>query len=133
MPKFVGGPSCVHNLEIWRLGVDLVKEVYELTGSWPKGEGYGLTGQVRRAAVSVPSNLAEGIGRGTPAEMARFSRIALGSLYELDTLFEVARELGIQDQKSLAGLRERVLDLTRGVAGFIRYQRRNSPQPVAPA
>ena len=110
-----------------------MKQVYELTRTWPKGENYGLTGQVRRAAVSVPSNLAEGIGRGTPAEMARFSRIALGSLYELDTLFEVARELGIQDQHSLTGLRERLLDLTRGVAGFIRYQRRNCPQPVAPA
>jgi four helix bundle protein len=89
----MGGPSCVHNLEIWRQGVSLVKEVYELSRTWPKGESYGLTGQVRRAAVSVPSNLAEGIGRGTPAEMARFSRIALGSLYELETLFEVAREL----------------------------------------
>jgi four helix bundle protein len=102
----------------------LVKEVYELSRTWPKGESYGLTGQVRRAAVSVPANLAEGIGRGTPAEMARFSRIALGSLYELDTLFEVARELGIQDQPSLAGLRERLSDLTRGVAGFIRYQKK---------
>jgi len=129
----MGGPSCVHNLEIWRQGVDLVKQVYELTRTWPKGESYGLTGQVRRAAVSVPSNLAEGIGRGTPAEMARFSRIALGSLYELDTLFKVACELGIQDQHSLAGLREHLSDLTRGVAGFIRYQRRNSPHPVAPA
>ena len=124
MPKPTDGPSCVHNLEIWRQGVDLVKQVYELTHTWPKGESYGLTGQVRRAAVSVPSNLAEGIGRGTPAEMARFSRIALGSLYELDTLFEVARELGIQDQPSLAGLRKRLLDLTRGVAGFIRYQKK---------
>ena len=124
MPKPTDGPSCVHNLEIWRQGVDLVKQVYELTRTWPKGESYGLTGQVRRAAVSVPSNLAEGIGRGTPAEMARFSRIALGSLYELDTLFEVARELGIQDQPSLAGLRKRLSDLTRGVAGFIRYQKK---------
>jgi len=104
-----------------------------LTRVGPTVETNGLTGQVRRAAVSVPSNLAEGIGRGTPGEVARFSQIALGSLYELDTLFEVARELGIQDQQSLAGLRERLSDLTRGVAGFIRYQRRNSPQPVAPA
>jgi len=124
VPKPTDGPSCVHNLEIWRQGISLVKEVYELSRTWPIGESYGLTGQVRRAAVSVPANLAEGIGRGTPAEMARFSRIALGSLYELDTLFEVARELGIQDQPSLAGLRKRLLDLTRGVAGFIRYQKK---------
>jgi len=65
--------------------------------------------------------------------MARFSRIALGSLYELDTLFALAGELGIQSPQSLTGLRERLLDLTRGVAGFIRYQRRSGPQPVAPA
>jgi four helix bundle protein len=124
MPKLTDGPSCVHNLEIWRLGIELVKEVYGLTRTWPKGESYGLTGQVRRAAVSVPSNLAEGIGRGTPAEMARFSRLALGSLYELDTLFHLASELGIQNQQSLTALRERLLDLTRGVAGFIRYQKK---------
>jgi len=104
-----------------------VKETYDLTRGWPKDEVYGLTAQVRRAAVSVPANLAEGVGRGSSAEIARFSQIAVGSLYELDTLFQVAAELGIHNQQSITALRQRITDLTRRIATFIRYQRTNRP------
>jgi four helix bundle protein len=119
------GPASVHNLEIWQQGIKLVKETYDLTRGWPKDEVYGLTAQVRRAAVSVPANLAEGVGRGSSAEIARFSQIAVGSLYELDTLFQVAAELGIHNQQSITALRQRITDLTRRIATFIRYQRTN--------
>lgn len=90
-----GGPDSVRNLEIWSEAITIVKSVYALTKTWPKEELYGLTNQARRAAVSIPANLAEGLGRGTPKETARFAQIALGSLYELDTLVYLSAELGI--------------------------------------
>lgn len=117
------GPDTVHNLEIWKKAIDLVKQIYDLSRTWPRDETYGLTAQVRRAAVSVPSNLAEGVGRGTPAEAARFAQIATGSLYELETLLVVAASLGIADEPATNELRTRVTGLIRGISGFIRYQR----------
>ena len=87
-------PDTVRNLDVWSLGIALVKSAYEVTRSWPKQEIYGLTAQVQRAAVSVPANIAEGVGRHSHADTARLVQIALGSLYELDTLFEVASQLG---------------------------------------
>ena len=62
-------PESVEKLEIWQEAVELVTIVYELTKSWPREEMYGLTSQIRRAAVSIPANLAEGVGRGGPGEM----------------------------------------------------------------
>ena len=118
------GPDTVHNLEIWRAGIELVRRIYELSRKWPRDEAYGLTSQVRRAAVSVPTNLAEGVGRGTPAEIARFSQIALGSPYELETLLCVASELAILDAAQFRDLRKRATDLIRRITAFIRYQRR---------
>ena len=115
-------PESVENLEIWQEAVDLVKKVYKLTQTWPKEELYGLTSQVRRAAVSVPANLAEGVGRGGPREMARFAQIALGSLYELDTLLHLAVELGYASQSQAMPLRERLTTLTKRTSSFIHYQ-----------
>lgn len=113
------GPGSVRNLEIWRSGIELVKTVYELTRAWPKEEAYGLISQTRRAVVSVPSNLAEGIGRGTPGEAARFAQIAIGSLYELDTLIEVAGTLGFATDENLP---TKITDLTRRISAFVQYQ-----------
>jgi four helix bundle protein len=112
----------VRNLEIWRSGVELVKRTYETTRAWPKEELYGLTTQVRRAAVSVPTNIAEGVGRGTHREVARFSQIALGSLYELDTLFEVADQLGFAVPVEL---RQTIGSLIRQTQAFRQHQRNN--------
>ena len=78
-----GGPWNYTGLDIWRRGIGLARLVYELTGSFPHTERYGLTSRMRRAAVSVPSNMAEGEARRRPAEFRRFLRIALGSLAEL--------------------------------------------------
>jgi four helix bundle protein len=69
----------------WQKGIDLVTEIYTITKKFPKEEVYGLQSQVRRAAVSIPSNIAEGQGRETKADFARFLRVALGSLAEVDT------------------------------------------------
>ena len=81
-------------LDVWRDAVDLATRIYRLTGSYPSDERYGLTTQMRRAVVSVSSNIAEGAGRGSSKEMARFLRMAIGSICELESQLEVSRKLG---------------------------------------
>jgi four helix bundle protein len=81
-------------LHVWERSRGLVQEVYRISEAWPRREWFGLTSQARRAAVSVPSNIAEGAGRGSGREFARFVRIAVGSLCELETLFVLAGDLG---------------------------------------
>ncbi len=115
-------PESVEKLEIWRKSVEITKRVYLLSKRWPKEELYGLTSQTRRAAVSIPANLAEGMGRGTPGEMGRFSQIALGSLYELDTLLYLSAELGYSSQDKIISLREQITTLSKQTSSFIRYQ-----------
>ena len=117
------GLDSVRNLQIWQESVEIVKTVYTLTQSWPKEEIYGLTSQVRRAGVSIPANLAEGLGRGTPREIARFAQIALGSLYELDTLLHLSTELGYSSQDTVVELRERLTALAKRTSAFITYQK----------
>lgn len=79
------------DLQVWRKASDLARTVYALTRGFPPDERYGLTAQMRRAAVSVPANIAEGSGRWGPAELQRYLSIARGSLAELETLVELAR------------------------------------------
>jgi four helix bundle protein len=119
-------PECVEKLEIWQDAMKQAKAVYELTRSWPKEELYGLISQARRAAVSVPANLAEGLGRGTPKETARFAQIALGSLYELDTLLHLASDLGYNPQDEVIELREGLTSLAKRTSAFVRYQESRS-------
>jgi four helix bundle protein len=99
-----------------------VREIYRLTRNWPREEIYGLTSQARRAAVSIPANLAEGLGRGTPGEISRFAQNALGSAYELDTLLQIATELGYLTQADSNSLRESLGQLIKRISAFIRYQ-----------
>lgn len=73
------------NLEVWKKSMQLVKEVYTITVVFPKQEAYGLTSQTRRAAVSVPANIAEGCGRLFKKDTRQFLHVARGSLYELET------------------------------------------------
>jgi four helix bundle protein len=80
-------------LIVWQKAICLVKETYNLTELFPKSELYGLTSQMRRAAVSIPSNIAEGRRRGSKAEFIRFLRIAFGSGAELETQIEIAKML----------------------------------------
>jgi four helix bundle protein len=81
-------------LEVWHEAIDVATRVYALTDAYPTSERFGLPGQMRRAAVSVSSNIAEGAGRGSSKEMARFLRIAIGSICELESQIEVSRRLG---------------------------------------
>jgi four helix bundle protein len=87
-----------YKLKAWKVAMDLVKSVYEVTRNFPKEEIYGLTAQMRRAAVSVPSNLAEGAARTGQKEFAQFLNVASGSLSELETQLLIAVELGYLEQ-----------------------------------
>ncbi len=81
------------DLEVWKLSMDFVLEIYSVTQHFPVEEQYGLTSQLRRAAVSVPSNIAEGAARNTPKEFICFLYISLGSLAEIETQLEVCSRL----------------------------------------
>lgn len=81
------------NLKVWRKGIELVVDVYKTSSDFPKEELYGLTSQIRRSAISIPSNVAEGAGRGTDKDFNRFLDIALGSAFELETQIIIAHEL----------------------------------------
>lgn len=82
------------DLEVWKLGRSIVVDIYKQTSSFPKHELYGLVSQMRRAALSIPSNIAEGFNRFHNAEYRQFLYIALGSCAELETRIEVAADLG---------------------------------------
>jgi len=82
------------NLVVWQKAMELAEKVYLVTRNFPEEEIYALTSQARRSAVSVPSNIAEGKGRGTGKEFIQFLRIALGSLYELQTQLELSMRIG---------------------------------------
>lgn len=87
-----------YKLETWKESITLVKAVYEATQNFPREETYGLASQMRRAAVSVPSNIAEGAARTGSREFAQFLNVARGSLSELDTQLIIAVELGYIDR-----------------------------------
>ena len=88
------------DLEVWQLSMDFVEAIYKALKTFPPEERYGICDQIRRAAVSVPSNIAEGFGRDTPKEFAHFLSIARGSLYETMTQLEIASRLGYLAQDS---------------------------------
>lgn len=90
------------NLLAWREAMSLVEAVYRDTGDFPRDEAFGLKAQIRRAAVSVPSNIAEGSGRNSSGELRHFVGIACGSLAELETQLELAVRLGFLSVGALA-------------------------------
>ncbi|MBN1489630.1 MAG: four helix bundle protein [Phycisphaerae bacterium] len=85
------------DLMVWQKAMRLVTEVYRLSQVFPPDERFGLTSQLRRCAVSVPSNIAEGYARNSSGDYVRFLRVAAGSLYEMETQIEVAKNLGYLD------------------------------------
>jgi four helix bundle protein len=84
----------LRDLDVWRLGLDLVETIYRCTAEFPKSEIFGLSAQMRRAAVSIPSNIAEGQARSSSKEFLHFLSFAIGSLAELQTQLELAIRLG---------------------------------------
>lgn len=98
----------------------LVELVYRATAGFPDAERYGLVSQLRRAAVSVPSNVAEGYGRGTSQDYLRFLRLARGSLFETDTQILIAHRLGYLNDTTLEDLQGQINDVGRVLAGLIK-------------
>lgn len=114
-----------HRLEAWKLSRKLVTDIYKLTKSFPKEEMFGLTAQIRRSAVSIPSNIAEGAARSGSKEFAQFLSIARGSSSELETQIQmlIAADLGyIKENDPIFALLNRVSRLLTGLHKTIRSQ-----------
>jgi four helix bundle protein len=104
----MSGPK-YKELLVWQKAHELAKAIYIATKEFPKEESYGLTSQLRRAALSVPTNIVEGMGRGSTGEMRQFTNIALGSLAEVEYLLEFCFEIGYftgQEYEKLAAIRK---------------------------
>ncbi|MFA7658384.1 MAG: four helix bundle protein [Candidatus Gastranaerophilaceae bacterium] len=107
------------NLEIWKESIKLVTEIYKITQSFPKEELYGLVSQIRRSAVSIPSNISEGCARQTAKETAQFLYIALGSVAELETQLIISRELNYT--KNLDEIFDKINLVKKLIVGFIKF------------
>jgi four helix bundle protein len=92
--------SDFRKLVIWSLSMELVKDIYSFTSNFPEVEKFGLVSQMRRSAVSIPSNIAEGCGRGSEPDFKRFLEIALGSSFELETQIQLSLLLGFSDNEA---------------------------------
>lgn len=104
----------------WQKAVALVTDVYTATAVFPKGEIYGLTTQIRRAAVSVASNIAEGQGRGSTGEFKQFLCVARGSLFELETQFIIAVNLKYIAAKQGDGIGRQIMEVARIMNGLLK-------------
>lgn len=107
-------------LDVWNQAVNFSTHVYRISGTFPKDELYGMTSQVRRAAVSISANIAEGAGRYSNADFLRFLRISRGSLYEVMTLIKICSHLGLVTQSEFEQLYEDGNRFGKMVNGFCR-------------
>jgi len=106
-------------LIVWQDAIKIAKQVYELTSKFPKQETYALADQIRRASVSVPSNIAEGQARKSPGDFKRFLHIALGSLAEVDTQLVLAQEFGYLDKDDIEPMDEKIQGLRKKLYALI--------------
>jgi len=112
------------NLEAWKKAMLLVKEVYDLAKTFPKEELYGISSQAKRAAVSIPSNIAEGCGRQYKRDTKQFLHIARGSLYELETVLNIAVMVNILATEKFEALTPLIDENLKIINGLInRYER----------
>ena len=110
-----------HQLEVWQEAIALVKDIYQLTATFPQQENYALTSQMRRAAISVPSNIAEGAGRTGDKEFLKFLSVARGSLSELETQLIIAKELAyLPDDAEIAARIDKIFGLLGGLMKSIQ-------------
>ena len=107
-------------LHVWEKAHLLTLEIYKNTKSFPKDELFGLASQIRRSSISIPSNLAEGCGRETDAELARFSQILMGSVCELEYQLLLAIELTYLTNKNYNILNEKLIEVKRMLASLIK-------------
>ncbi len=114
-------------LEVWKKSMELVAQVYSFTATFPRDERYGLVSQMRRSAVSIPSNLAEGAARRNDKELVQFLHVAMGSASELDTQLEIGRRLGFLSEQDWARADAALAEVDRMLLGLKRHLSRKSP------
>lgn len=129
-------------LDAWNSSVDLVMAIYQVTERFPQEERFALISQLRRAATSVPSNIAEGAARQTKKEFANYIHIAQGSLSELDTHLEIARRLNYVPDGDWEKLDSQIQRIDKMLSGLLRHLKKNSrpqttnvsvnPSPLTP-
>jgi len=107
------------NLDVWKKSMDLVESIYKVTQAFPDSEKFGLTNQMRRAAVSIPSNIAEGSARKGDKELIQFLYIALGSIAELETQYSIAIRLQFVNKDE--NREETMLNVKKMLLGFKNY------------
>lgn len=108
-------------LNVWQQARKLVVDIYKLGKNFPKEEQYGLVSQMRRCAVSIPSNIAEGCGRNHKKDSLQFFFISRGSIYELETQLYLSSDLGFIDQHNCDDLLQQLETVRKLLNGFIRY------------
>jgi len=114
------GQKTHKNLDVWNRAMDLAAEVYSITGHFPKDEVFGLVSQTRRAAVSIPSNIAEGAARNSRKEYIQYLYVALGSVAELETQLLLAARLKLAPNSDVLDRVERVRQLLLGLLRFLK-------------
>jgi four helix bundle protein len=118
------------NLLVWQKAHDLVLRVYKATSSFPNSELFGLTSQMRRSASSIPTNLAEGCGRGGNPELIRFATISMGSSSELEYQLLLARDIGLLDPTVHSSLDAATVEVKKMLGAFITGLRRRPTRQV---
>lgn len=108
-------------LKVWQKSMNLAHEIYNVTYTFPEYEKFSLTSQLRRCAVSIPSNIAEGYGRGSQKEILRFLSIARGSLVELDTQLEISLKLDYFNKIKFEDLNKTIDEISRMITGLRVY------------
>lgn len=106
------------NLKVWQKGIKLVVDIYKTSKKFPKEELYGLTSLMRRSAISVPSNIAEGCGRNSDKDFNRFLEISLGSSFELETQIIIAHELEFLTKEEFFDLSDKVQEEQKMITGL---------------
>ncbi len=115
-------------LIVWQEAMDLVETIYRATGAFPREEIYGLTSQIRRAAISIPSNIAEGNGRNTTRDYVHFLGMAYGSVKEVETQVLIAERLRYVNSTHSAELVKTTTEIARLISGLMNSLNRKIPQ-----
>ena len=106
------------NLHIWQDGIKLARRIYEVTSTFPVNEKFGIVSQMTRAAVSIPSNIAEGAGRNSTKDFVNFLSIATGSIFELHTQITICEQVGLIDSSTAKQLAEQTFSLQQQITTF---------------
>ena len=106
------------NLHIWQESINLARKIYEVTANFPANEKYGIVSQMTRAAVSIPSNIAEGAGRNSNKDFANFLSIAIGSIFELHTQITICEQIGYINEETTKQLEQQIYTLQQQITTY---------------